>query len=125
MEELIKIEDRLNMLLEVENIDQIEIVEIANQLFRMKKVQLEMIDFDIYNEANRAELVKKKLAAIEKKDLETAFNLRMEERVYIKYINFRKYFNVQKSLFYPDSDKLVYYHLGTALNDRIIKAQLF
>lgn len=55
---------------------------------------------------------------------ETAAKFRNLEKECPTYIDLKTQYNIEKSTFYYDPDYLVYFYLGTAKNDKIVKEYL-
>ena len=64
------------------------------------------------------------MANVKLKDFERAAEFREMEKECLNYIQLKREFNIEKSIFYYEKDYLFYFCLGTAKNDKIVKDSL-
>tara|TARA_R110002050_G_scaffold254173_1_gene392641 strand:- start:924 stop:1307 length:384 start_codon:yes stop_codon:yes gene_type:complete len=117
--------DQLNAMLKADQLDKTKLGEIARELDQIPGLRVKLVDFEKYNEKELELLTAEKLVQIKNQNFEAAANAREQERECIKYANFQKYFQLKNSFFYPEENKLFYFHLGTEKNDMEIKTFLF
>ena len=117
-----EIADGLNELLKVDPLDQVHLQKLYDQLIDIPEVRFKIMDFVFYDEKNLKTLTEEKIKQIRLQNFELVANARNQEKECIKNIKFKKYFKLQNSFFYPEEDKLFYFYLGTARNDKVIKA---
>lgn len=125
MKRLIEIADQLNELLSKDVLDMTELQKLAQELDQLPYLHIKLIDFEQYNEENLSKLTEEKLKNIKEQNFEKAANLREQEKECFKYANFQKYFKLKDSFFYPEENKLFYFHLGTGNKDKGLKEYLF
>lgn len=114
----------LNNLLEA---DSFEIKQFAN-LYRLIKeqdtVKIKLIDFEYYNEKKLEEVKKEKIICVQLQNFERAASSRDLELECQKYVDLKKEFKIEKSMFHYEQNYLMYFYLGTAKNDKLVREYL-
>jgi len=124
MEILAKIVDDLNELLEAEVMNNEQFKEICQLLQDQPKVRFRLLDFDFFNVQRLSIINSERLNLAGGENYMAISNLNNLEKKCMKHIRFKKYFRMEKSMFYSDENILVYFHTGTAKNDQIIFSRL-
>ena len=124
MEILLEIAEKMNNLLESDQLDYASLEEICLTIKDQTRVRFRLMDFEFFNEEKVAVITAKKLRLIQEQNFEGAANMRDIEKKYLKHINFKKSFEIEKSMFFSEDDLLVYFHTGTAKNDNAIYSRL-
>ncbi len=93
-------------------------------LINKKKLVIQIIDFDYYNEARLEDFKLRKNEAVVNKNYELAAHIRDLEVECLSYVEARKKYDVHKSQFADHDGIILYHYLGMALNDHAF-TQLF
>lgn len=123
-EKLEKIADWMNELLEADPMDNERLEEICQFLLDQTKVRFRLFDFEFFNEERLTIIRAERLNLVGEQDYRAICKQRDLEKKCLKHIRFKKYFRMEKSMFYSDENILVYFHTGTAKNDQTIYLRL-
>ncbi len=88
------------------------------------KTDVNFFDLEYFNEQRMLEARSNKTAKEEPKDFNSAFEFREIERKCLKYSQLKSEFHIEKSSFSLYKDYLLYFYLGSAKNDKVIKDYL-
>ena len=124
METLVQIAENLNELLEADQMDNALLEEICQALKEEICLKFKLMDFEFFNEERMVKITSEKKTFVRERNFEAAANQRDLEKNFEKHIRFKKYFNMEKSMFYPEDNMLVYFYSGTAKNDHVIYSRL-
>jgi hypothetical protein len=124
MYRLIKSADELNELLEMETLDETKLEEICRILQAEKRNRYVLADFEFYNEEKLEQIKEEKLNLVKARQFEKAAHQRELEKECQKYVVFKKFFKLEKSLFFPEPDTLIYLFTGKSKNDRAVYTRL-
>ncbi len=116
--------DALNPLLEADQIDMARLERICKYMKKETYARFKLVDFEFYNEERLAIINAEGLDTVRGQDYESCVNRFKLTKNFMKHIRFQKYFKVEKSMFYSDENILVYFHTGTAKNDKTIYSRL-
>jgi hypothetical protein len=122
---------KLNKMLEAEQFDD-EMFELYIALLKEKyNFEIQLIDFEFYNEEKLREAQTEKRKGLELQDFEYTANYRELEKICLKCLDYKAQWNIEKSIFInrPDSNSRIvpalnhifYCHFGSALNDSQVK----
>lgn len=114
----------LNNFLESDSFDIVEFEKLFQSIKARNNFKTKLIDFEYYNETRLEEAKKEIIICLEKKYFEKAVvsrNLELECQI---HIDLKSELNIQKSAFHYEHDHLIYFHLGTARNDKLIREYL-
>jgi len=98
--------------------------EICQALKEKICLKFKLMDFEFFNEERMVKITAEKKRFVKERNFEAAANWRDLEKNFEKHIRFKKYFNIEKSMFYPEDNILLYLYLGTAKNDQVIYSRL-
>ena len=124
MEKLDEMVQELNELMESESFDRTEFDFLIKQIKEQLKTDLKFLDFEYYNEVRMETARNNKIAKEKIKDFNAAFEYREIERKCLKYGQLKSEFHIEKSSFYLYKDYLLYFCLGTGMNDKVISDYL-
>ena len=119
-----KITDWMNVMLEAEQLDNSKLEQICQFLLDQTKIRFKLFDFEFFNEERLAILQAERSNVIRDGDYKALCKHDDIEEKCKKHIRFKKYFRIEKSFFYSDENKLVYFHTGKAKNDLTIYSRL-
>ncbi len=121
---LIKFAEDLNELLDMETLDDSKLKEICRFLKKDKRNRYVLADFEFYNEEKLEQIKEEKYNLVKAQQFEKAINQRELEKECLKFVVFNKFFKLEKSLFFPEKDTLIYLFTGKSKNDRTVYARL-
>lgn len=124
MELLDEIADGLNVLLKQKKLDSKKFQNIISKLSEYPEVRLWLIDFDFYNEFLLNESRERKEKQLMSQNYEAASEARLLEKVCLKLVRMRKYFKIEKSFFYPEENRLIYFYLGESRTALALREKL-
>jgi len=124
MEKLDEMVQKLNKLMESDQFDRTEFDFLINRIKDELKQPVKFLDFEYFNEERLEFARSNKMANVKLKDFERAAEFREMEKECLNYIQLKREFNIEKSIFYYEKDYLFYFCLGTAKNDKIVKDSL-
>lgn len=124
MEKLDEMVQKLNELLESESFDRTEFDFLINRIKDELKMSVKFLDFEYYNEERLEFARSNKMSNVKLQDFETAAKFREMEKECMTYIELKREYNIEKSTFYFEKDKLFYFCIGTAKNDKIVRNYL-
>jgi len=116
--------NRLNGFLEA---DDMRIGQFGRTLARFEKrfdFKIGVIDFKYYDEQRLMKVRKKMLQQEKIQNFGYMRNLAKLERICLNYIELRKFFNFEKSVFLYEENYLLYCHCGNSKNEGQIKPWL-
>jgi hypothetical protein len=113
---------KMNEMLDVDKFNRKEFEFLFNRLKELCKTEVKFLDFKYYSEFRLKRLNKEKINCIKVQDFEGAAKLRKVEEECQNYVSIRTEYGIEKSTFYHDQEYLFYFHLGTAKNDKKVKA---
>ena len=122
---------KLNKMLEAEKFDD-EMFEFYFALLKEKyNFEIQLIDFEFYNEEKLREAQTEKKKGLELQDFEYTANCRELEKMCLKCLDYKAEWKIDKSAFLPEPGRnllnslipvyFYYCHFGTAKNDVLIK----
>ena len=115
---------KLNELVESDQFDHTKFDFLITLLKEQLKTDVKFFDFEYYNEARMESARSNKNAMVKLKDFVAAAEFREIEWECQKYSQLKSEFLIEKSSFYLDKDYLIYFCLGTAKNDKVIRDYL-
>lgn len=119
-----KIADWMNEMLEADPMDNAKLEQICQFLLDQTKVRFNLFDFEYFNEDRLAILQTERPNIVREGDYKAICKHDDLEKKCMKHIRFKEYFRIEKSFFYSDENKLVYFHTGKAKNDLTIYSRL-
>jgi hypothetical protein len=122
---------KLNKMLEAEQFDD-EMFKFYIALLKEKyNFEIQLIDFEYYNEEKLREAQSEKKKGLELKNFEYTSSYRELEKMCLKCLEYRAEWNIDKSVFLPEPGRnllnslipvyFYYCHFGTAKNDALVK----
>jgi hypothetical protein len=87
-------------------------------------IQIKLIDFEYFNEKRLEEAQKEKIICVQLQDFERAASNRDLESECQKYVDIKNEFKIEKSRFHFEQNYLLYFCLGTAKNDKLVREYL-
>ncbi len=123
-EKLEKIADWMNELQEVDPMNNERLEQICQFLMDQTKVRFNLLDFEFFNEERLTILKAERPNVVKNGDYKAIRRHDNLKKKCLKHIRFKKYFKIEKSFFYSDENKLVYFYSGTAKNDKTIYSRL-
>ena len=121
MHDVKQIVEEINKALFDVNIDEGQFGNLLEKMVEKEKIKIKILDFEYYNEERLQHATKEKIEGVKSQNFEWAASWRDKEKKILKYIELRKEFNVDKSMFHFEEGFLLYLYLGTAKNDKLIK----
>lgn len=115
---------KLNKLLEATHFDLIQFENILNSINNRKSIKIRILDFDYYSKERLNVATKEKKDGLKNQNYEKAANFRDLEKKCQKHVEFKIEHNIEKSMFFYEQKYLLFLHMGTAKNDKIIKEYL-
>ena len=116
--------NELNKFLESDSFDIVEFEKLYQSIKINNNFKIKLIDFEYYNEKRLEEAIKEKIICVELLNFERAASNRDLELECQKYIDLKLEFKIEKSAFYYEQKYLMYFYLGTAKNDKLVKEYL-
>ena len=116
--------NKLNNFLESDSFDIVEFEKLYQSLKISNNFRFKLIDFEYYNEKRLEEAIKEKIVCVELLNFERAASNRDLELECQKYIDLKSEFKIEKSAFHYEQKYLMYFYLGTAKNDKLVKEYL-
>lgn len=92
------------------------------QLHNEFHLKLRLYDFEAYTEKKMHQLQRLKRNAIVTRRYELAADLRIIERACAEHLDLKSRYNIEKSMFILEKDHLLFFHVGTAINDQQAKS---
>jgi hypothetical protein len=120
-------ENEINMLnnsLESDSFDIAEFDKLYQTIWSNNTFKIKLIDFEFYNEKRLEEAIKEKIVCVELLNFERAASNRDLELECQKYIDLKSEFKIEKSAFHYEQKYLMYFYLGTAKNDKLVREYL-
>jgi hypothetical protein len=111
----------MNIMLYAKEFDWTKFQALLNEIREKYHPKIGMLDLVYYNKVRKKELWDKKVNAVRNSDFELAGFLRRKEILGQDLLNFKKRFNIKRSIFRFEKNYLVYLHVGNARNDKRIK----
>ena len=87
-------------------------------------LKIKIIDFEYYNEKRLEESKKEKTICVKLQNFEKAASYRDLELECQKYVDLKTELKIEKSAFYYEQNYLMYFYLGTAKNDKLVREYL-
>jgi len=116
--------NELNDFLESENIDIEGFKKLYKSIKHSNNVKIKLIDFEYYNEKRLEEARKEKINSVQIQEFEKAAFNRQLEMDCRKHVELKTELKIEKSAFYYEQNYLMYFYLGTAKNDKLIRKAL-
>lgn len=123
-DKLEKIADWMNEMLEADPMDNDRLEQICQFIIDQTKVRFNLLDFEFFTEERLAILKAERPNVFRDRDHSAICKQEDLEKNCQKHIRFKKYFRIEKSMFYSDENILIYFHTGTAKNDLTIYSRL-
>lgn len=114
----------LNNFLESDSFDIVEFEKLYQSIKISNNIKFKLIDFEYYNEKRLEEAIKEKIVCVELLNFERAASNRDLELECQKYIDLKLEFKIEKSAFHYEQKYLMYFYLGTAKNDKLVREYL-
>lgn len=114
----------LNNFLESDSLDIEEFKKLYQSIKLNNTVKIKLIDFEYYNEKRLEEAKKEKIICVELMNFERAASNRDLELECQKYVDLKTEFKIEKSAFHYEQKYLMYFYLGTAKNDKLVREYL-
>lgn len=124
MQRLEIIVDALNQQLNADQMDTARFERICKYMKTQTYARFKLVDFEFYNEERLALINAEDLNTVRGQDYESCVKQFKLTKNFMKHIRFQKYFKIEKSMFYSEENILIYFHTGTAKNDKTIYAHL-
>lgn len=116
--------NELNNFLESDNLDMEEFKKLYQSIKHNNTLKIKLIDFEYYNEKRLEEARKEKINCVQIREFERAASNRQLEMDCRKHIEIKTEFKIEKSAFFYKQNYLMYFYLGTAKNDKLIRKAL-
>ena len=116
--------NELNNFLESDNLDMEEFKKLYQSIKHNNTFKIKLIDFENYNEKRLEEARKEKINSVKIQEFEKAAFNRQLEMDCRKHIEIKTEFKIEKSAFFYKQNYLMYFYLGTAKNDKLIRKAL-
>ena len=114
----------LNNLLETDSFDIMQFDIIYRLIKEQETAKTKLIDFEYYNEERLEEAKNEKIICVQLQNFEKAASSRDLELECQKYVDLKKEFKIEKSMFHYEQNYLMYFYLGTAKNDKLVREYL-
>lgn len=114
----------LNNLLETDSFDIMQFDIIYRLIKEQETAKTKLIDFEYYNEERLEEAKNEKIICVQLQNFEKAASCRDLELECQKYVDLKKEFKIEKSMFHYEQNYLMYFYLGTAKNDKLVREYL-
>lgn len=113
---------KFNYFLELDGFD-LEIFEKFYQSIKLSNnFKFKLLDFEYFNEKRFEEARKEKIISVQLGIFDRAAYIRDLEEECQKYIDLKTEFKIEKSAFHFEKNYLLYIYLGTAKNDKQVRA---
>jgi len=116
--------NELNSFLESDSFDIEEFDKLYQSLKLNNTFKIKLIDFDYYNEERLEEAKKEKIICVQLQNFERAASNRDLELECQKYVDIKSEYKIEKSAFHYEHKYLMYFYLGTAKNDKLVREYL-
>ncbi len=123
MEAVIKDDEinELNSFLELDSFDIEQFDKFFQPIKTNKTFKFKLIDFEYYCEKTQEEAKREKKICITQILFEKAQSYYNIEKECERYIDFKREYNIDVSLFYCQQDYLWYFYFGTSKNDKFLR----
>lgn len=119
-----KIVKKLNAFLNSPDFNTCEFEKLLESLLEQENVKLKILDFKYFSEDRLEYVRQEKIKDVKLGSFERAASWREKELKILKYIEFREQFDIKKSEFHFEEGFLLFFYLGTEINDMPIKEKI-
>jgi hypothetical protein len=112
---------KMNNTLVSENFDIQQFNILIRSTRKQYNVKIKLFDFEYYDETRLEKAKQEKFICAQKHNFEKAASNRDLEIECQKYIDLKKQFKIEESMFFYEQDYLFYFYFGTAKNDKIVR----
>ncbi len=115
---------QLNAILVAARFSKKQFIDLYKLIKKEHQMKIRLIDLDKFDEDLLERAKKEKLEQIKNQNFEMAARQRELEKKCLRHIDFRDNLKVEQSSFYLEENKLYYFYLGEARNDKKIRELL-
>ena len=83
--------------------------------------KIKLIDFEYYNEKRLGDAKQEKIIFVQLQNFKRAASNRDLELECQKHVDLKSEFKIEKSTFHYEQNYLMYFYLGTAKNDKLVR----